>query len=136
MAMLKDAIYDILHTDGQSTTDGTLGALCGYDASDKPRVVFYQNPPEHIDTPVITYRVGAEAGHFAHNVFFDVIVWGGDFAAMKGRVFDLLNQRLQVTATDWQIKGIIYESSGPEIWDENLKCYYQRARYRIVTIRL
>jgi len=133
---LKEAIYNILHTDGQSTDAGTIGALCGYDASTKPRVVFYQYPKEEIETPFVTYRKAAEAGRFPHRFFFDVLVWGGDFAGIGARVFDLLNERLQVTATDWQIKGILYESSGPEIWDENLKCYYQRARYQIVTLRL
>ena len=136
MATLKEAIYDILHTDGQSADAGTIGALCGYDATSKPRVVYYQYAPEMLDTPFVTYRIAAETGRFPHSFFFDVVVWGGDFRAIVDRAYDLLNERLQVTATDWQIKGILYESSGPEIWDENLKCYYQRARYQIVTIRL
>jgi len=133
---LKEAIYDILHTDGQLTDAGTIGALCGYDAASKDRVVFYQYPPEKIDPPLVTYRIAAEAGRLPRNVFMDIVVWGGDFRAIADRVYDLLNERLQVTATDWDIKGILFESSGPELWDENLQCYYQRARYRIVTIRL
>jgi len=133
---LKEAIQDILHTDGQLTATGTLGALCGYNATTKPRCVFYQYPPEAIDAPYLTYRIAAEAGRFPHSFFFDVVVWGGDFRAIADRAYELLNERLQVTATDWDVKGILFESSGPEIWDENLKCYFQRARYRIVTLKL
>jgi hypothetical protein len=132
---LKEAIQTILHTDAQLASAGTLGSLCEYNASTKPRCVFYQNPPEEPKTPLITYKIVAEEGRLPRNVFLDITVWGGDFRAIQDRVYDLLNERLQVTATDWMVKGIFYESSGPELRDEDLKCYFQRARYRIVTLR-
>jgi len=136
MATLKEAIYDILHTDGQLTTAGTLGLLCEYNAVTKPRIVFYQYPPDDIATPIITYRIGAEAGFLARSIWFDFLAYGGDLKAIHDRIYELLHERNNVVATDWQVKGIIFESSGPEIYDENLKVYFQRARYRIVVCKI
>lgn len=133
---LKEAIRTILANDAKLTGTGNLGTLLSYNATTKPHCTFYQNPPERIATPVITYRINGESGRFPRSIFLDITVWGGDFRTIQDRVYDLLNDRLQVAATDWSIKGILYESSGPELWDENLKCYFQRARYRVVTIKI
>ena len=133
---LKQNIRSILANDAKLMDSGRLGALLGYDAVTKPECVFYQNPPERVSAPLITYRLSGEVGHWPRNVFVDIVVWGGDFTAAHNRVFDLLNQKLSVNPTDWSVKGILYESSGPELWDENLKCYFQRARYRIITLKL
>ena len=133
---LKQVLRSILANDAVLTGSDNLGTLLEYNATTKPDTVFFQYPPERISPPLLTYRISGEAGRFPHNFFLDVVVWGGDFRAISDRVYDLLNGRIEVAASDWQVKGILYESSGPEIWDENLKCYYQRARYRIVTLRL
>jgi len=134
-ATLMQAVYQILVGDAEDASAGKLGDLLGYDAVTKPRCVFYAYPPVQVNTPVITYRINGETGWFPRSIFLDVTVWGGDWRAIQDRVYALLNERLQVATTDWLVKGILYESSGPELWDENLKCYFQRARYRIVTIR-
>ena len=126
MATLKEAIVEIL------STDDTLRALLGYNASTKPNVVVYQYPREQITPPYLTYRISGETGFKPREVFLDILAWADDLKAIHNRVFELLHQRQQVTATDWQVKGILFESSGPELYDENLKVYFQRARYRVV----
>ena len=130
MATLKEAIITIL------TADSDLQTLLEYDVSTKPQVILYQNSPEQIDTPIITYRIGGEAGFLARSIWMDFLVWGGDLKAIHDRVYELLHERNNVVATDWQVKGILFESSGPEIYDENLKVYFQRARYRVVVLKI
>lgn len=135
MATFEEAIVAILKTDGQDTTSGRLGNLCSYNASTKPNVVFHGFPPENIATPLVTYRINSEEGYFPRNIFLDILVWGGNLKAIHNRIYDLLHKRLEITATDWVIKGLLYESSGPVIYDDTLKVQFQRARFRAVTLR-
>ena len=130
MATLKEALTTIL------ADDADLRVLLEYNASTKPKTVVYQNSPERIPTPFISYRIGGESGFLSRSIYFDFLVWGGDLKAIHNRVYELLHKRQEVVATDWQVKGILFESSGPEIYDENLKVYFQRARYRVACLKI
>ena len=130
MATLKEALTTIL------ADDADLRTLLEYNVSTKPETVVYQNSPERIPTPFISYRIGGESGFLDRSIFFDFLVWGGDLKAIHDRVYELLHKRVEVVATDWQVKGILFESSGPEIYDENLKVYFQRARYRVACCKI
>lgn len=135
MPTFKDTIYDILHTDAQDVTSGLLGDLLGYNASTKPRCVFFTSPPERVDTPIVTYSIIAEGGFFPRDVFLGITVWGGSHDEILERIWNLLHKRIQLTATDFSIKALLYDGSGPEIWDENLKVYYKQARYRAILVK-
>jgi len=128
---LQEVIATILDNDARSTASGHLGDLLGY-AVTKPDCVFYQYPQKDIPTPLVSYRFSGESGRFPKNVFLDIVAWGGSLRAIHNRVSDLLDARIGTTATDCQIKGILFESAGPELYDDDLKCHYQRARYRLV----
>ena len=130
MATLKEAIATIL------ADDTTLRTLLDYHATTKPRVVFYQYPPANIALPLVTYRIAGESAFMPRDIYFDIVVWGGDLKAIHDRVYELLHKRTTVSSTDWQIKGILFESSGPELYEEPLKAYFQRARYRIVACKI
>lgn len=132
MATLQEAIATVLNDDAKITIAGHLGNLLGYNASTKPNCVFYQYPQADIPTPLVSYRFSGESGRFPRNVFLDIVAWGGSFRAIQDRVWSLLDARIGTTATDCQIKGILFESAGPELYDDDLKCHFQRSRYRLV----
>ena len=129
MATFREAITTLLHE------DATLRTLLESNATTKPRCVFFGFPPERVNTPLLTYRVAAETGFLPRSIFVDIIAWGGDTAAILDRVQDILHKRREITATDFSVKGLLYESSGAELFDIDLKCYYQRARYRGVVVK-
>jgi hypothetical protein len=132
MATLREAIYTILHTDAQSAVAGSLGVLLGYHATTKPQCVFFAYPPKEPDLPLVTYMVIAEQGFKPRERWFTVTAWGDNFDAVQDRIFDLLHQKIEVTATDFDCKGILFEWAGPDLWDDDLKTYYKQARYRVV----
>ncbi len=125
----EEAIIGVLQADALLTTTGTLGKLCGYNATTKPDIVLHDFPPERPATPFITYSVSAEMGHFPRTVFIDIKAWGNNYRAIHNRIYDLLHKKLELSATDWAIKGISFESAGPVLWDDALKVFFQRARY-------
>jgi hypothetical protein len=129
MATFREAIATLLHE------DATLRTLLEYHAVNKARCVFFGFPPEQIDTPLVTYRIAAEQGHLPRSIFVDVIAWGDNYGAVLDRVQDVLHKKREITATDYSVKGLLYESSGAELYDTDLKCYYQRARYRGVVVK-
>lgn len=125
----EEVLASILVNDSHSMTTGHLGQLCGYHATTKPDIVFHAFPPERVKTPLLTYRINGEYGHFPRTIFVDILAWGGDTKKIHNRVYTLLHKRLQISATDWQIKGVMFESAGPVLYDEKLKVLFQRARY-------
>jgi len=136
MANFKETFAGILDTDARLTDSGTLGNLLGYNATTKPECVFFQFPPARVTPPIITYSINAEAGNLPRDIFFDVTVWGGDLRAIHNRIHALLHEKREITSDDFSVKGLLFDNAGAEMWDTDLKCYYQRARYRGVAVKL
>lgn len=133
MATFRESIYEILHTDAVS---GTLATLLGYNASTKPRCVFYGHPPEQIDTPLLTYMLISADGDFPRRISLGITVWGGDFDAIFDRLYVLLHEKTGLSSDTWKIKSVRLDFESPEIWDESLKVYYKQLRYMVLLARI
>ncbi len=124
----KQVIYEILRNDGASVSSGHLGALLDYNPTTKPEVVFHGDPPKEPAPPLVTYRINSETGLY-RKIFIDITVWGGNIRAIHNRIYDLLHKRKNLTPSDWRILGLLYDSSGSELYDNDLKVHFQRARF-------
>ena len=142
MATLNETIYDILLTDAQSAVAGSLGVLLGYDAVTKPRAVYFRNPPEKPDLPILTYFNASDVHDIGgvdfspRSMWYNFTCWGDNFDSVLKRVFDLLQRKKGLTITDYDSKRILYDSAGPVLFDEDWQAYYQAHIYRIITVAL
>ena len=136
MASLKEAIYAILSTDAADSSVGHLGhsSLIGK-ASAAPYGVYFSSPPETPDVPYLTYFVSSISGELPRDVFIAITAWGNTYEDILGRVRDLLHDA-QVTADDITVLRVLQEGSGPELWDNDLKCYYRQDRYQVIGAKL
>jgi hypothetical protein len=128
----KAAIASILYNDSVQSDAGTLGALMDYDATARPNLVFHDFSPQQVKPPKLTYRIESQAGYFPRNLIFTVTAYGDNFTAILERVRDLLHDRRELTADDFYIEAILYDSSGPELWDDDLKTFFRVDRYRAI----
>jgi len=136
MATLKEALTTIIQADITSAAAGSLGVLLGYNAVTKPNCFFFQNPPDEPSLPVLNYAIVTQAGFFPRDIFFGFTAWGNNFEAVLARLFALLHKRRQITATDYSVKAVLFDGSGPDLWEEDWKCYYRQDRYRIIVAEL
>lgn len=136
MATFREAIYDILNTDAQSAVAGSLGVLLGYNALTKPNCVFYMNPPVEPVLPLVTYFINTQVDHFPRVVTVSITAWGSNFSDVHKRVFDLLHKKIEIVATDFSVKAVLFDWSGPDLWDEDLQTYYCQQRYRALLAEL
>lgn len=132
MATLKEAIVAILQTDAQLTTAGKLGhtSLLGRPAA-SPYGVYFSAPPKVIDLAdgsFLTYFVNSQAGRRPRNIFINITAWGNNFETVMSRVYALLHDA-SITATDFAVKMIKYDFSGPELFDDEKKCYTRQDRF-------
>ena len=131
MPTLRQTIFTILNTDAQSAVAGSLGVLLGYNAVTKPNPVLFRNSPEKPKAPYLTYSIGSQSREGGstelnpRNLFFTITAWGDNFDAVLERVFDLLQKKKGLTATDFSIKAILFDTAGPELFDDDLKIYYR-----------
>ena len=136
MADFEEAILAILQADAVA---GPLGVVLDYGTTTKPNVLFHGFPPTTPFLPLVTYRISAESGFNPRHIYLDFIAWdetGEKIKPIQTRIYDLLHQHLDIVTTDWAIKGILYDSSGPLLYDNDFKCFWQRARYKCVVWRL
>ena len=132
MATLKEAIVAILDTDAQLTAAGKLGntSLLGRSAA-TPYGIYFSSPPETIDLAdgnYITYFINTQAGRKPRDIFINITAWGNNFEAVLKRVYDLLHNA-SITATDFSVKMIKYDFSGPETFDDEKKAYFRQDRF-------
>jgi hypothetical protein len=130
MPTLREAIYTILETDAKLHTGTELGSLLDHYGT-APYGVFFSHPPPQPDLPLVTYSFTAQSQRFPRQSFLTITVWGNNFEAVHKRIYSLLNDALPITASDSSVKMIKWEWAGPELWDDDLKCYYQQQRYEI-----
>lgn len=142
MATLSEEIYDVLLTDAQSAVAGSLGVLLGYNAVTKPRPVYFRNPPEKPDLPLLTYFNSSDvhdSGGTEFNpraLWYTITAWGDNFGTVLKRVFDLLQKKKGLTPTDFDSKRVLFDTAGPVLFDEDWQVYYQANIYRIIAVAL
>lgn len=131
MATVRAAIYKILQDDAKIGAEGHLGNLLNH-TSDPPYGVFFVNPPETPNFPLITYQVIGETGKFPfpRDMFMDVTAWGDSCDAIQEVVHTLLDDA-RVTATDLVVLMLRWIWAGPDIFDDNYKVYTRRHRFQI-----
>jgi len=138
--ILKDKFYDLLHADAQSAAAGSLGVLLGYNAVTKPQCVFYQHPPKSPQLPVVTYFINTQSGYFPRHIFVSVTAWGkgSEINPVLERVWSILQKAAESFGTldDFDLKQIVFDWSGPEVYDSDLKCYYQQYRFKLIAVRI
>ena len=135
MATFREALYAILLADAQSAVAGSLGDLLEYNVATKPRCVYFVNGPDKPVLPILTYSTIASNDAFSRTIIWGFTAWGNNFEAILKRVFDLMHKRHAITATDYSVKSMKFDGSSPDLWDENLKCYYRQDRYRSLAVR-
>lgn len=136
MATLKEALAAILQADITGGGAGSLQTLLGYNAVSKPNCLFFSNPPDEPKLPVLTYSIVGQTGFFPREIFFGFTAWGDSFEAILARLFTLLHKRKQITATEYSVKAVLFDASGPDLWDEDWKCYYRQDRYRVIVAEI
>ena len=124
MATLKESVYTLLND------DATLRILLGYNATTKPRCVFWQMPPKTPAIPLVTYFIGSQLMYKPRQVVFNITAWGSNYEAVQDRIFDMLHKQLAITASDYSFKGMLFDGAGPELYDEDLRVPYCQHRYR------
>jgi hypothetical protein len=136
MATLREAICKIIDDDAKLTAAGTLGNLLSYNATSKPDCFIHANSPETPAIPYLTYFISDETSFFPRNIFFNFTAWGNNFEAILARVYDLLHKKIEITASDYSTKAVLFEWASADLWDDDLKCYYKQARYRVITVKI
>ncbi len=138
--ILKDKFYDLLLTDAQSPAAGSLGVLLEYNAVTKPQCIKYHHPPKSPELPMITYFINTQGGYFPRHIFISVTAWGKGkiLNPVLERVWSILqkNARSFGTLDDFDLKQIVFDWSGPELYDSDLKCYYQQYRFKLIAVRI
>lgn len=132
---IKAAIATILDTDARSVTGVALGALMEYDATNRADLVFFTKSPQNVAAPKITYRLGSQAGFFPKRIELRVTAWGDNFAAILDRVYTLLHKRGSITTDEAYIQQVIFERSGQELYDEDLRVYYREDTYQVIAVK-
>jgi len=131
MASLKEAVYSILSTDAQNAGAGQLGALLGKTGT-APYGVYHSFPPENTTPPYITYSVISGVGYKPRRILMGFTVWAaGAWVDILDRIEALLHEQT-FTADDYDMLKCFWEGLGPELYDADLKCYYQQARYEFI----
>jgi len=137
MATLKDVIYNLLAADAQLTGGSNLGDYLGL-SSAEPYGVYFRNPPEDIDfesNSIITFFVNSMAGRFPRDIYFNVTAWGNNFEAILNRCYALLHKANLTSLSDYTNLMIKWDNSGPELYSDELKVYFQQQRYLIKGIK-
>ena len=127
MATMKEAFYAILKADAQLTGAGKLGNLLGK-STVEPYGVFFGWPPTDAPTPCISYASVSQSGRLPRRQIMSVTAFGNNFEAILDIVHDLLDDAV-LEATDVQPLLCVWDGRGPDLWDDDLKCYYAQDRY-------
>jgi len=128
MATIKEAIYSILSTDAQNGNVGHLGNLLGH-TGDSPYGVFFMNPPEEPNFPLITYSEVSGAGSMPKIEAFNFTVWGNNYEAIHELIYGLLHKQPLGTTTGTQVVQLMWNWYGPVVYDQNYYIYVQTHRY-------
>lgn len=138
---LRAKLCEILTADAMVNDPSYLGGLLEHTTT-IPYGIYYQNPPAKPDLPLLTYSLLSEIKDSGstefnpRNLIFTFTAWGNNFDAILRRVFDLMQKRKEITASDYNLKAMLFDGSGPELWAEDLKCYYRQDRYQAIVAKI
>lgn len=126
----KQAIYAALSTDAQDSDAGHLGNLLGH-TSEAPYGVFFMHPPERPDFPLITYHEVAGAGRMPRTDIFHITVWTkiDAYEAIHELIYGLLHEQIITSDSGVFIVDLMWNWSGPAVYDDNFHVYAQTHRY-------
>ena len=128
MATVKEAIYAILQTDAQISGSDHLGGLLGH-RSQSPYGIYFMNPPEKPDFPLITYYEIAASGRILRVEGFNFTVWCDDYEAIHELIYDLLHKQSLGTTTGVENVVLEWNWAGPPIFDQNYNILTKIHRY-------
>ena len=138
MATLKEAIYKLLQDDAKLHNGTELGSLLGKYAT-APYGIYFTTPPVEPAPPVVTYFINAQAIRSQElslrDIFINITAWGANFEAVITRIYDLLNGA-RLTTTDFLTLMLYWDGAGPELFDEDLHCYYRQDRFFAKAIKV
>ena len=124
---LKEYIYQRLR---DNTTLHTL-----LSKSALPYGVYFMNPPESPDFPIITYFINAQAGRLPRDIPFMITAWGDNYEAIQDRIYTLLHNQM-AEVTDYKTLFLKWDWASPEMWDDNYKVYFRQDRFLAKGIKL
>ena len=125
---LKEYIYQTLRDD-----DGGLHTLLSKIAT--PYGVYFMNPPESPDFPIITYFINAQIGRFPREIPFMITAWGNNYEAIQDRIYTLLHNQM-AEVTDYKTLFLKWDWASPEMWDDNYKVYFRQDRFLAKGIKI
>ena len=128
MATVREAILSILKTSGALTGAGSLGSLLGHSTT-TPYGVYFMNPPEKPDFPLVTYHSISARGTMPRIEGFNFTAWGDNFEAIQEVIYDLLHGKTLGVTTDVANIMLKWDWAGPDIFDANYKIYVKTVRY-------
>ena len=128
MATVKESIYTILQDSAKLSASGNLGNLLGH-TSQSPYGVFFMNPPEKPDFPLITYNEISASGRMPRIEGFNFTVWADNYEAVHEIVYGLLHGQSLGTTTGVGNVALLWNWAGPAIFDQNYNIYTRVHRY-------
>lgn len=113
------------------TGGGELGDLLGKSAV-SPYGIYFIAPPERT-TGYITYSFIAQSERKPRIIVLAITAYGNNFEAIHERIRTLLHDNKRVScASDFSAGLMIkWDWAGPELFDDEIKQYYQQQRYMI-----
>jgi len=131
---LRESIYKLLQDDAKLHTGTELGSLLGHYGT-APYGVFFGNPPASPSLPLVTYFFSSQTGRRPREIYINITAWGNNFEAIQNRIYTLLH-KATINSTDYFTLMLKWDWAGPEIFDDNLKCYVNQHRFIAKGMRL
>ena len=135
MATPKEAIYSILSTDAQNAAAGHLGNLLGHTGT-APYGIYYMNPPERPDFPLVTYFEVGASGRKPTIEAIHITAWSNDFEEIHGLIYGLLHEKPLGATTGIETVQLLWNWAGPDIHDGNHQIYTKMHRYLVMGVKV
>lgn len=114
--------------DAKLSEEGHLGHLLGH-IGQWPYGIYFMNPPEKPDFPLVTYNAISASGWMPRIEGFNFTVWGGDCEAIHELIYGLLHEKPLGDTTGVKNVALLWNWAGPEIFDQNFSVYCRTHRY-------
>ena len=136
MATLKNALYALLETDAKIDNAANLGGLIGLSGT-APYGVYFRNPPATVNFEsysILTYFVNSMTKSVPtsakiRDIYISITAWGVNYESILNRVFALLDGAKLTGVTDYTPLLLAWDHAGPELYDEDLRIYFQQHRF-------
>lgn len=141
MATLKAAIHAVLETDAKIDNPANLGGMLGM-SGDAPYGVYFRNPPVGTDFEsysILTFFVNsmAKSGPAkTRDIYISFTAWGANYETILEQVGVLLEDVDLTGVTDYKPLQLQWDHAGPELFDEELRVYYQQHRFLAKAVKV